>query len=167
MSAPLEIERKYIIKIPAISDMAANLPYTVSEITQTYLQAHGLTHRVRRRETSGKVVYTETRKIRIDQMSAVEDEREISADEYERLLEKRDTRLHPINKVRHTFFYKGHTFEVDVYPFWQSTCVLETELSSRDEQVEFPEFIEMVKEVTGNKAYSNHSLAFKIPSELE
>ena len=49
-------------------------------------------------------------------MSAVEDEREISADEYERLLEKRDTRLHPINKVRHTFFYKGHTFEVDGFP---------------------------------------------------
>ena len=166
MSAPLEIERKYIIKIPKVAYMKEYPPYTVSKITQTYLIADGLTHRVRCREMSGKVTYTETRKTRIDEMSVIEDEREITVGEYERLLQKRDIALTPIEKQRHTFFYKGHTFEVDIYPFWKNTCVLETELSSREEQVEFPSFIEVVKEVTGNKAYYNHALSHKVPPEI-
>ena len=76
--APLEIEKKYIIRIPALDTLATVEGYTRSEIVQTYLISHPhVTHRVRRRVYSDRTVYTETKKVRIDKISSYEDEREI------------------------------------------------------------------------------------------
>jgi CYTH domain-containing protein len=70
--AGIEIERKYIIKLPSIDDMKNEAGYTVSRITQIYINSPaGVTHRVRKREYADKTVYTETRKTRIDKMSVV------------------------------------------------------------------------------------------------
>ena len=162
----VEIERKFIIKIPDISAMREFSDYTESKIMQIYLKSPiAVTHRIRSREFCGKTVYTETKKIRIDKMSAVEDEHEISKTDFDRLsLEIQEGTL-PINKTRHTFSYRGKVFEIDVYPKWQKTCIMETELNSRDEKVDFPPFIEIVSEVTGNRAYSNASMAKKFPDE--
>ena len=167
MSTPVEIERKYVIRMPDISIMRAQTGYTVSEIHQTYLTSHaGVTHRVRMRVFPDKIVYTETKKVRIDAMSAYEDEREISEDEYLELIGCIAPDTHTLTKSRHTFTSYGQTFEVDIYPEWTRTCILETELSSRDETVTMPDFISVVKEVTGDKKYSNASMSREFPVEL-
>lgn len=165
---PTEIERKYIIRIPDTETMRKYEGYTESEILQIYLKTEGRsTHRIRRRSTDGKAVYTETKKIRIDSMSCIEDERKISECEFSRLSNNVADATVPIRKVRHTFEYKGHIFEVDIYPEWKRTCILETELSTRTESVEFPDFIEIIEEVTGNRAYSNASMSRAFPKESE
>lgn len=167
MSTSVEIERKYVIRMPNISTMRAQNGYTVSEISQTYLASPtGITHRVRMRTFDDKVVYTETKKVRIDAMSVYEDERQISEGEYLDLLKRIALDTHTVVKSRHTFIAFGQTFEVDIYPEWTSTCILETELSSRDEAVTMPDFISVVKEVTGDKKYSNASMSREFPAEL-
>ena len=70
-----------------------------------------------------------------------------------------------IAKTRKSFVYKGQLFEIDVYSEWNSTAVMETELASRNTVVEMPDFIEIVKEVTGIYSYSNASMAENFPEE--
>ena len=163
----IEIENKYIILIPEESVLSTMEQYTKSEIVQIYLESPvGITHRVRSRERSGNVTYTETKKVRIDKMSAYEDEREISEEEFLSLAKKIDKNTAPIHKVRYTFVYLGQLFEIDVYPQWMSTAILETELKTRETQVIFPEFIKILRDVTGDKRYSNAGMSRAFPPEI-
>ena len=99
-------------------------------------------------------------------MSSHELEREIKRDEFDALAEKIAEGSRPIIKTRHTFDYLSQTFEIDVYPDWERTCIMETELPSRDTEVPFPDFIRMIAEVTGDKRYSNAAMSRKFPDEL-
>lgn len=167
MSIPVEIERKYVIAKPDIELLATLNGYTVSEIEQTYLTSSpALTHRVRKRSYSDRVSYTETKKVRIDKMSVYEDEREISESEYLEHLKSKSEGSVTLRKTRHTFLYEGHILEVDMYPEWQRSAILETELASREAVVPFPDFIEVIAEVTGDKKYSNASMSREFPKEL-
>ncbi len=167
MTENIEIERKFIIELPDPRRMVEMDGYRADEITQTYLKSpKRITHRVRKRMTCGESRYTETKKVRIDGMSSYEDEREITAEEYERLLCERDTECTDVIKVRHSFLYDGKTVEIDVYPVWQRSCIMEIELDSRDEQISLPPFICVITEVTGNRAYSNAAMARSFPDEI-
>ena len=166
-STPIEIERKYIIEIPNEEIMRLCEGYTVSEILQIYIESSpNVTHRVRSRKKNGNTVYTETKKIRIDKMSSYEDEKEISEREFLGLSDNIKEGTAPIEKVRHTFDYLGQMFEIDVYPEWKKSCIMETELESRESRVEIPDFIKIIKEITGDKAYSNASMAKSFPREI-
>ena len=166
MPKGIEIERKYIIHMPNVESLSAFRAYTKSQITQTYLRTDdGSTLRVRRREYADRTVLTETRKIRIDRISVREIEREISPEEYEELLCLAREDAAPLTKTRHTFEYMGHTVEIDVYPQWQSFAIMEVELESADEEIEFPNLIRIFTEVTGERAYSNAAMAEHFPPE--
>ena len=43
---------------------------------------------------------------------------------------------------------------------------MEVELESEDERMELPEFIRVIKDVTGLRDYSNHSMAHSFPAEI-
>ena len=43
---------------------------------------------------------------------------------------------------------------------------METELEGEDTAVQIPEFISMIKEVTGIRAYSNASMSRVFPTEI-
>ncbi|MBO7196556.1 MAG: hypothetical protein J6V80_04425 [Clostridia bacterium] len=164
----LEIERKYIIEMPDITVLSAQEEYTKSEITQIYLSSEkGETHRIRRRVFSDRVELTETRKIRIDEMSVTEIEGQISNSYFEELAENIEQGTAPISKTRHTFIFRDQTFEIDVYPAWSNTAIMETELKNRDEMVQMPPFIRIIKEVTGNKKYSNAAMSKSFPDEIK
>ena len=165
---PIEIERKYIIKKPTENKLSELSGYTKSEILQIYLDSEvGITHRIRMRKRDGRAIYTETVKQRIDRISAYEDEHEITEEKFNELrkLQRRGTKA--VHKVRYTFAYHGKTFEVDEYPKWRKTCIMEIELNSRDEKIDFPPYIEVIKEVTGNKSYSNASMSHSFPKECD
>ena len=165
---PIEIERKYIIKKPIEDKLAELSGYTKSEILQIYLDSEvGITHRIRMRKRDDCVIYTETVKRRIDRISAYEDEHEITEERFQQLskLQRRGTKA--VHKVRYTFTYHGKTFEIDEYPKWRKTCIMEIELDSRDEKIDLPPYIEIIKEVTGNKSYSNASMSHSFPRECD
>ncbi len=166
MAAGIETERKFIIRKPDISFLEKQEGYGKSEIVQTYFQSqNGVTHRVRRREGLCGTIYTETKKTRLSPMSVIEDEKEITEGEYSSLLSTLATVGKPVHKTRHIFRYRTHTFEVDIYPFWERSCIMEVEFSEESEVIEYPPFIEILEEVTGIKGYSNHSIALSYPKE--
>ena len=163
----VEIERKYVILMPDVTDMEKMQDYTVSDIVQIYLNSHlGVTHRVRSRKYGERIEYTETKKIRMDKMSAIEEEKSISEEEFHRLSQNIRQGSCPLIKTRHTFNYFGQLFEIDVYPKWHKSAIMETELPSCDTEVVFPSFIKLIKEVTGDKDYSNASMSCVFPSEI-
>ncbi len=163
----VEIERKYVIKLPQRAVLACLDGYSESEILQIYLKgAPGLTHRVRRRTEVGVSVFTETKKRRIDKMSSFEDECEIDEQRFSELAKEQREGSMPILKRRITFIYEERLFEIDIYPSWTKSCIMEIELSTREEEIIFPPFIEIIADVTGEKAYSNSSMSQKFPDEL-
>ena len=163
----VEIERKYIIVLPNFDTVREMSGYKSYDITQVYMPTvDGVSHIIRKIVLNGEVKYTETKKRRIDAMSAYEDECEISEEKFLRLLDLRDNFLNVISKRRHVFDYLGQKFEIDVYPQWIRSCILETELQSREIFAEMPNFIKVIKEVTGERRYSNHSMAKEFPPEV-
>ena len=163
----LEIERKYIIKMPDIHRLAELEGFSESRITQTYLKGEpDEALRVRCRIYGGRVEYTETSKRRVDYISAVERERTLTKEEYERLLINKKPGTIPIEKTRYTFVYEAQLYEVDVYPRWQNSCIMEAELQSRHSSLTIPPFIEVLREVTGDKTYSNASMSKSFPEEI-
>ena len=162
----IETERKYIIKMPDFKQISTQNHYSKSEILQIYLSgAEGETRRVRRRIFDDKIQYTETRKIRINATSSTEMEREITEEEFSSVSSLALQGYTPIEKTRFTFIYNNQLLEIDVYPNWTKTAILETELDSPDKIVEFPDFIKIIREVTGDKAYSNAGMSRKFPEE--
>lgn len=163
----LEIERKYVILMPDVKALENYPMYSATDITQTYLRSEqGITHRVRKRTFPDGAVYTETKKIRVDKISSEETEREISEAEYHDLLKLGDGDREPVIKTRHSFIYLGQLFEIDIYPKWKHSCILETELATRDTAVEFPPELKILMEVTGDKRFSNAEMARSFPREL-
>ena len=92
-------------------------------------------------------------------LSEKEMEYEIDEAEYQRLLAQAREDDVPIEKIRYCFEYRGQLFELDTYPFSSELAILELELESPDQQIYFPDYINVIKEVTGDDRYSNAALA--------
>ena len=160
---PMETERKFIIEMPG-DELLRTLPS--SDIVQTYLVSEaGVTERVRMRTQNGISRYTHTKKVRISKMTSREDEREIGKDEYDALLLRADPERAPILKTRFLLSKNGFLFEIDIYPFWKKQAVMEVETETEEVNVTLPDEIRVIREVTGDRAYSNASLALNIPEE--
>ncbi len=163
----IETERKFLIAMPDIGVLLSEPGARADRIVQTYLLSpRNVTMRVRRREGRGRVTYTATRKRRLSDMSAIEEEREITEELYRTLLSAADPALRPIEKTRISVPYGGRLLEIDLYPFWERTAILEIELPSEDAPFELPPYLTVLREVTGDKQYKNVSLAKKIPEEI-
>ena len=159
-----EIERKFLIAYPAQELLSGG---ESSVITQTYLvkDGSGMNSRVRKREWADKTEYTHTRKKHISDIRRVEEERLISENEYNELLKNADLQRKTICKTRYCIDCGAHTFEIDVFPFWDDRALMEVELSHEDERFTVPQGIRIIREVTSDKRYTNSSIAREIPQD--
>ena len=159
-----EIEKKFLIRYPSNEVLSRIGEGKRSRIVQTYLcSEEGVTSRVRMREYSDRVKYTKTEKRRISFISCFEDERELTEAEYKKELENTDKAKNPIIKERLLLDFGGHTFEIDIYPFWDDRAIMEVELLSEEESFEIPSDIEVIRDVTEDRRYKNARLALEIP----
>jgi CYTH domain-containing protein len=66
-----------------------------------------------------------------------------------------DPAYRQIRKTRYCFVYNNQYLEIDIYPFWKDKAILEVEITNENGQVEIPETIKIIKEVTDKKEYKN------------
>lgn len=159
-----EIERKYLIAYPDKAVLESAEGVRIKRIEQTYLlSADGETRRVRKMTEKDVARYIETRKYRVSDLRATEEEKELTAEEYDALLSLADPALHPIFKTRYAIPYAGHIVEVDLYDFWQDRATAEVELSDEKENVTLPPYLHVIREVTADKRYKNVNLARELP----
>ena len=163
MSKHYEIERKFLIKMPSIPLIEQNQQCEKVDIIQTYLKDKS---RIRSCKTTDKTVYIKTIKEKISDLTRIEEESEITKEQYEELLFLADIKRQSLNKTRYTYPYKGKIFEIDIFPFWSDRALLEVELDREDEEFVLPPFIEIIKEVTECREYRNFALAKTIPKEI-
>ena len=157
---PYEIERKYLIEYPDIKWLESNPSCRRIEIIQTYLNsAAGEEVRIRQRGFGGNYLYYQTIKRKVSDIKRVEIERRLSQAEYLKLLMEADTAKRQIRKTRYCLTYDNQYFEIDVYPFWTDKAIAEIELSGENVAVAFPKQLKVIREVTGDEAYKNASLA--------
>lgn len=157
---PLEIERKFLIEYPdtvALSDMSNCASV---EIEQIYLTSNdGEERRIRRRGGGDGCLYYLTVKSKGEGAVRTEEEHRISETEYDELLRCANPELRPIRKTRYCIMHNTSYIELDVYPFWSDRAIAEIELACEGDTFELPSFIKIIKDVTGDSAYKNSSLA--------
>ena len=159
----LEIERKYLIRMPQAALLNA-LPRSLIE--QVYiLSPEGGRERIRRRDYGDKTVFTHTAKKRVSDITRVELEREIGEEEFKALLRKADPERRVIRKTRYLYEFRRQCFEIDVFPFWEDRALMELELEREEQEILLPDGIEIIREVTAEKRYTNSALAREIPFE--
>ena len=157
---PYEIKRKYLIRYPDIAWLESIPNCRKVEISQTYLNsAPGDEIRVRQRGEAGSFIYTKTTKKRVSDVKRIEIEERLTQDEYLSLLMEADPNKRLIRKTRYCLTYKNLYFEIDIYRFWNDQAIMEIELSDENTEIVFPPEIQIIKEVTGDEAFSNISLA--------
>lgn len=158
---PMEIERKYLIARPHQKALEQLPNCERVDIVQTYLKSEDPAEerRIRQRGCNGNYIYFMTRKKKAKGIGRVEIEERLSQEEYISLLVEADPAYRPIHKERYCLSENGLYYEIDIYPEWKDKAIMEIELHSEDQEVVFPEEIDVIREVTGDPAYSNHELA--------
>lgn len=160
---PYEIERKFLIEMPDL-EYLDNLPNCEKvSIVQTYLKSSEDEEvRIRQRGSNGSYTYSKTRKINVSNLKRIEIETRLTAEEYINELLNIDSERGQIVKDRYCLSYNNQYFEIDIYPFWKDKAIAEIELSSEDEKVDFPPFLDVIEEVTDNLDYRNSEIAKQI-----
>lgn len=158
---PKEIERKFLIQKPS-AEKIENMQY----MSKTGIIQHYLTpvndqteRRIRQRGSASEgfsFYYTE--KTKIANGERIENERQITQEEYLSKLMEQDPSRRPVVKDRYCFLHKNQYFEMDIYPFSDKYAILEIELKDMSDKVEMPD-LKVIKEVTNDERYNNHTLA--------
>ncbi len=170
MTTPnVETERKYLIKFPDLAYLRTLDGCRVLDMVQTYLdrlpEEPQTERRVRTITENGVTAYVYTKKSPRAYLSRFEEEREVTREEYDLL--RKDV-YSELVKTRYAFPFAGHVMEIDVYPpeiggeVFDGYAILEVEMDDPDEAVDFPEFLEIVREVTDDRRYHNKTLAKKL-----
>ncbi len=157
---PFEIERKFLIEYPDLKALEAMPNCRKVEIIQTYLKSEENEEvRIRQRGINGHYMYYETRKRPVSGMKRIEIEKRLTQEEYLMRLMDANPERRPIRKDRYCLADGNQYFEIDVYPFWKDQAVLEIELTDPEEEIRFPEFLKLIREVTDDENYRNAALA--------
>lgn len=157
---PIENERRFLVG--RIDPTAIPVKTVSQDIEQVYL-ADG--SRLRRRDG----IITATKKTpRTDGgAGVVERERRISRREYEQLLAFKAGDKGVIRKRRTMFMWEGICMELDSFLNEElgGLQILEVEIDDDEASVSIPDFIPVVKEITGDSSYANASLARRLGSD--
>jgi len=158
MGKKYEIERKFLVEFPDVSEL--DIKRRIG-IVQTYLKSggNGSQRRVRSVDENGRVKYTYTEKIFLTPVTREEKEYEISGEEYRSLLSSERRDCPPVEKVRYCFDYHDQLFELDTYPFSDKLAIMELELNSPEQKIDFPDNVRVLREVSDDGRYSNSALA--------
>ena len=160
------IEKKYLIELPEKALLTEKADRGIFQLRQTYLSAiRTSVRRLRKIESDGKTRYIFTEKRNITDLGFHELERELTEKEYNMMLDEADPAKKPLCKTRYSISSGSHVLDVDVYPFWKRQAILEIDLPSQEDSAEIPDWIHVIRDVTGEQKYRNSVLAAQAPAE--
>lgn len=159
----IEYHKKLLVKIPDINKLKYNKKIT---IIQNYLYSDNddTEKRIRERRygESSSFYYTEKNKVKENDNGRLKLERRIDEREYISLLAQVNPKYHQITKDRYCFIYKNQYMNLDIFSFDKEHALLEVSLEENDTNIEFPDFIETIKDVTFDKKYKNIEISERL-----
>ena len=131
------------------------------EIFQTYLiERDGAEPRIRKRGENGHYVYFLTTKKFLTDNQRIEVERQITPSEYVMLKNSANPDKRTIHKLRRCFVWDNRYLELDTFvepPLPHH--LLEIEDVTADEEIAFPPFLKVLREVTDDPEWYNANIA--------
>lgn len=151
---------KYLVELPDTEALRKNYGAVGLDMMQTYLTSPepNVVRRVRQQKNGEEYLYFYTEK-HTREGDRWETEKPISEKEYIRYLMQGDPALHAVHKVKYRFSYGGRRFEVDIYPFDSERAILRAALPEGECDPAAPQEIRILREVTDDPAFRNHTLA--------
>jgi len=164
-----EVERKFLIHYPDLELLEALPNVRMDYIRQDYLKVQGKRKknyevRVRMRGRLYDWSFTKTKKIGKGK-KRVENEENIDMEQYVNHLITTDPTLHPITKNRYCYLCGSRYFEIDIFPgaTKEALCEIEFHRGDENEEIVFPDWISVIREVTDDERYSNRQIAANNP----
>ena len=151
----MEIERKWLIDIN-------NIPYNLNDyeclsIEQAYISFEP-TIRIRKIANLNKYILTIKSSSIDGGLSRQEYEIDITNCQYEELLNKKEGNV--LNKNRYKIPYNNYTLELDIFNgTYSGLAYIEIEFNTTEEAKSFVPLAWIKKELTGDKKFTNASLA--------
>ena len=141
-------------------DALAELPgFRRVEIEQAYLPTtNDEKLRVRKWVENGQAIYYKTRRRRLNGKK-IEVEERLTQRGYKEMLEEAGSALQLLHKTRCSLQYDGELFNLNIYPFWTDKAIVKIETNEENGQVRLPPELKLIREVTGELAYKDYSLA--------
>jgi len=159
---PVERFNKYLINIDEtlLNKLSNEANYSSCHILQHYLKSeNGYERRIRARERDGDVLYSYSEANYLSTNERIKTDRVLTERQYKDYSHQIDKDLNVTDKMRYSFIYNDVFFKLDVYNFDTSKGILSFESSSDHTSVKLPEYIEVIKDVTGDVNYKNYYLA--------
>ena len=157
---PAQLERKFLIESVDEGALAAYEPLE-QIITQNYLKerAKGTERRTRKVVSDNAISYFYSEKRPISPIERIENERLLSEKEYIRKNAEVDPEFGSVSKRRLCFRYNDRYCTIDTYPADADCVILDVQLSDKDEQIDLPPEIRVIKEVTGDPNYQGNMIS--------
>ena len=95
-----------------------------------------------------------TRKRKEGGIGRVEIEKRLTQEEYVALMVEADPAFRPVHKERYCLSENGFYYEIDIYPEWKEKAIMEIELHSEDQEIVFPEGMDVIPSIL-NPSYNN------------
>ncbi|MBQ6479154.1 MAG: AAA family ATPase [Erysipelotrichaceae bacterium] len=159
---PVERFNKYLIDVDenVIRQLAKEANYSTSHIVQHYLVGNdNYERRIRRREKDGDILYSYSQAHYLSSNERIKTDQVLTERQYRDYFYEIDPKLNIIDKERHSFIYKDIFFKLDIFHFDKSKGILSFESAADAEDIELPDYIHVVKNVTGDINYKNYYLA--------
>ncbi len=157
---PTQSERKFLIRF---SDPAVLSPYAPVEqtITQSYLlgKNDGMERRARKVQSNGSTAYYFIEKQPISPVERIERERMLSQKEYVRVIREVDPAFGSITKRRFCFKFNDQYMTIDTYAGSPELAILDVQLSDRNQEVQIPPQLTVLREVTEEERYQGHMIS--------
>ncbi|KAF8766346.1 TRPL translocation defect protein 14 like protein [Argiope bruennichi] len=159
---------KFLVSKLAPDDMFP--PFQDFEVVHDYLVTSNpkIQARLRKRGQNGNWSYMHTQRRRDVDSQVIEVKRQITHRDYINMLSQRDEKHYRVLKLRRCFMLDNMYMQMDIYkgpchPRCEGLILLETytTLKGRELIGRLPAFLNVIKEVTGNPAYSMFNLSFK------
>ena len=173
--APVEIERKFLMRPSVISALQTNVPEARAvDIRQAYLEQtdNGTERRIRARmQPDGNLAdrgntYSYTEKRPVSDLIRNESSRMVSLREYVAYeQEERDQERDILKKRRYNFVDAYTYFHLDVFQNRAGLVQLEVEFTDASEELVLPDWLEqyVVREVTDDARFKNANIALSNP----
>ena len=156
---PQPVQQERVFRVEIVGELPE---CSESEITQTYLVAdpNSEVRLCRKQFSGGKVINLHRSRKRISDTQIIETERKVDNNLYEQMLQQADPYRATIKKRRQSFIWKGKFFEIDTYcaPIGD-LVMLEAKGVLEQEKIDFPPFVKILEDVTGNNRYLNYNIA--------
>lgn len=158
---PAEIFKKYLIQVDEnlISHLNSINAFQ-THIIQHYLKSQsGTERRIRKRERNGNTICYYSEAAMLSPSTRIKKDRIISNGQYGDYSLEIDPNLHVIDKVRYSFYYNSLFFKLDIFSFDPTKALLGIQVPDQDEEIQLPDFIEVIKDVSDIMNYKNYYLA--------